>query len=109
MNFSVTLDGADGMTITRLIGRIVQTDTPGELRLHDGASGSKATVAIHHRMNDPAPFLHTKGVPSLCLHTGSDICWRRLPVSYSSVQAALHTYAGGERTLTPACLASGPL
>lgn len=65
-------------------------------------------------MNDPAPLLHSKGVTGLCVHTGSDLCWKRLPVSCpeaqaaalcSAVQAAFQSYAGGERTLTEACFA----
>lgn len=45
MNFSGTIEGG-GMTMTRLIERIVHSDTPGELRLRDEASGRSATVAI---------------------------------------------------------------
>ena len=50
MNFSGTIDESSGMTMTRLIERIVHTDTPGELRLHDEASGRRATVAIRRGM-----------------------------------------------------------
>src|SRR5688572_22497519 len=45
MNFSGTIEGG-GMTMTRLIERIVHSDTPGELRLRDVTSGRAATVAI---------------------------------------------------------------
>jgi len=50
MNFSGTIDEGSGMTMTRLIERFVHTDTPGELRLHDDASGRQATVAIRRGM-----------------------------------------------------------
>ncbi len=50
MNFSGTLDESSGMTMTRLIERIVHTDTDGELRLHDEASGRRATVALRRGM-----------------------------------------------------------
>ena len=56
MNFSGTIDEGGGMTMTRLIERIVHTDTPGELRLHDYASGRRATIAIRRGMVEDVQF-----------------------------------------------------
>lgn len=65
MNFSGTIDETNGMTMTRLIERIVHTDTPGELRLHDDASGRKATVAIRRGMVEEVSFGEIQGDPAL--------------------------------------------
>ena len=65
MNFSGTIDETNGMTMTRLIERIVHTDTPGELRLHDEASGRKATVAIRRGMVEEVAFGDLTGDPAL--------------------------------------------
>lgn len=65
MNFSGTLDETNGMTITRLIERIVHTDTPGELRLHDDASGRKAMVAIRRGMVEEVSYNDLSGDPAL--------------------------------------------
>ena len=56
MNFSGALNESSGMTVTRLIERIVHTDTPGELRLHDDASGRRATIAIRRSMVQEVQF-----------------------------------------------------
>jgi len=65
MNFSGTIDETSGMTMTRLIERIVHTDTPGELRLHDEASGRRATVAIRRGMVEDVSFGELTGDPAL--------------------------------------------
>ena len=65
MNFSGTLDETSGMTMTRLIERIVHTDTPGELRLHDEASGRRAVVAIRRGMVAEVSFGELSGDPAL--------------------------------------------
>jgi hypothetical protein len=65
MNFSGTLDDSGGMTMTRLIERIVHTDTPGVLRLHDELSGRRATVAIRRGMVTDVSFADLTGDPAL--------------------------------------------
>ena len=65
MNFSGTLDESSGMTMTRLIERIVHTDTPGELRLRDDASGRHAVVAIRRGMVTDVNFGDLTGDPAL--------------------------------------------
>ncbi len=65
MSFSGTITESNGMTMTRLIERIVHTDTPGELRLHDEASGRRATVAIRRGMVEEVSFGDLKGDPAL--------------------------------------------
>ena len=65
MNFSGIIDETNGMTMTRLIERIVHTDTPGELRLHDEASGRKAMVAIRRGMVEEVHFGDLTGDPAL--------------------------------------------
>lgn len=65
MNFSGTLDETSGMTMTRLIERIVHTDTPGELRLHDDGSGRRAVVAIRRGAVAEASFGELTGDPAL--------------------------------------------
>ena len=63
-------------------------------------------------MNDPSPLLHSEGVTGLCIHTGAEICWKRLPANCSEAQAAslcaavetsFKSYAAAERRLTEAC------
>ncbi len=65
MNFSGTLEASGGMTVTRLIERIVHTDTPGELRLCDEASGRRATVAIRRGMVEEVHFGELSGDAAL--------------------------------------------
>lgn len=65
MSFSGTIDETNGMTMTRLIERIVHTDTPGELRLHDAASGRRATVAIRRGMVEEVEFGELAGDSAL--------------------------------------------
>ncbi len=65
MNFSGTIDEGSGMTMTRLIERIVHTDTPGELRLHNEATGRRATVAIRRGMVQEVAFGELSGDPAL--------------------------------------------
>jgi hypothetical protein len=65
MNFSGTLDESNGMTITRLIERIVHTDTPGELRLRDEAGERKAMVAIRRGMVEEVSYNDLTGDPAL--------------------------------------------
>src|SRR5688572_3502862 len=65
MNFSGTIDESSGMTMTRLIERIVHTDTPGELRLRDETSGRQATVAIRRGMVQDVSFGELSGDPAL--------------------------------------------
>jgi hypothetical protein len=65
MNFSGNLDESGGMTVTRLIERIVHTDTPGELRLHDESSGRRATVAIRRGTVEDVHFGELSGDAAL--------------------------------------------
>ncbi len=65
MNFSGTIDAGGGMTLTRLIERIVHTDTPGELRLHDEDGTRSATVAIRRGMVKEVTFGELTGDPAL--------------------------------------------
>lgn len=65
MNFSGTIDETSGMTMTRLIERIVHSDTPGELRLHDEASGRRASIAIRRGMVQEVNFGGMTGNPAL--------------------------------------------
>ena len=65
MNFSGTIDAGGGMTLTRLIERIVHTDTPGELRLRDEAGTRSATVAIRRGMVQEVTFGELTGDPAL--------------------------------------------
>lgn len=65
MNFSGTLSESSGMTVTRLIERIVHTDTPGELHLHDDASGRGATIAIRRGMVQEVQFGELSGDAAL--------------------------------------------
>lgn len=65
MSFSGTITESNGMTMTRLIERIVHTDTPGELRLHDELSGRRASVAIRRGMVQEVSFGELTGDPAL--------------------------------------------
>jgi len=65
MNFSGTLDESGGMTVTRLIERIVHTDTPGTLRLHDAASGRRASVVIRRGTVEDVHYGELSGDPAL--------------------------------------------
>jgi hypothetical protein len=65
MSFSGTITESNGMTMTRLIERIVHTDTPGELRLLDESSGRRAVVAIRRGMVQEVAFGELKGDPAL--------------------------------------------
>ncbi|HWB05918.1 MAG TPA: hypothetical protein VG796_23050 [Verrucomicrobiales bacterium] len=65
MSFSGTITESNGMTMTRLIERIVHTDTPGELRLHDEPSGRRACVAIRRGMVQEVSFGELTGNPAL--------------------------------------------
>jgi hypothetical protein len=65
MSFAGTITESNGMTMTRLIERIVHTDTPGELRLHDGVSGRHASVAIRRGMVEEVNFGELTGDPAL--------------------------------------------
>jgi hypothetical protein len=65
MSFSGTISESTGMTMTRLIERIVHTDTPGELRLHDEASGRRASIAIRRGTVQEVAFGELTGDPAL--------------------------------------------
>jgi hypothetical protein len=65
MNFSGTITEANGMTMTRLIERIVAMDRPGKILLHDDASGRKASIVINRGMIEDVEFDGKTGDPAL--------------------------------------------
>ena len=56
MSFSGTLDETNGMTMTRLIERLVHADTPGRLLLTDEASGRAAEIRLHDGAVDDVQY-----------------------------------------------------